>query len=81
VHYLLVSYTTGRQLDSSWTRGEPFAFTLGAGQVIQGWEQGLPGARVGSRMQLDVPADLAYGDNHGDVSGPLRFIVDILAAE
>jgi peptidylprolyl isomerase len=80
VHYLLVSYATGEQLDSSWKRGEPFTFTLGAGQVIQGWEQGLPGANVGSRVQLDVPANLAYGDN-GIVPGPLRFIVDILAAE
>ena len=81
VHYLLVSYTTGVQLDSSWTRGEPYTFTLGAGQVIQGWEQGLHGASVGSRIQLDVPANLAYGDNRSDVSGPLRFIVDIIAAE
>ena len=81
VDYLLVSYATGAEIDSSWERGQPFVFTLGAGQVIQGWEQGLPGAKVGSRVQLDVPASLGYGENGSDVSGPLRFIVDILAAE
>jgi len=49
---------------------------IGVGKVIQGWDQAIPGQRVGSRLQLDVPAALSYGDQYGD----LRFVVDILAA-
>jgi peptidylprolyl isomerase len=80
VNYVGVSYRTGEEFDSSWTRSQPFDFTLGSGGVIQGWDQGLVGVTVGSRVQLDIPSNLAYGDN-GQVPGPLRFIVDVLAAE
>jgi peptidylprolyl isomerase len=76
-NYKLVSYKTGQVIDSSWSRGEPFSTPIGAGRVIQGWDQGIPGQKVGSRIQLDVPADLAYGAEQGD----LRFVVDILAAQ
>jgi peptidylprolyl isomerase len=79
VNYVGVSFTTGAEFDSSWKRSQPFEFQLGAGRVIKGWDQGLVGVTVGSRVQLDIPADLAYGDG-GDPSGPLRFIVDVLAA-
>ena len=75
-NYVLVSYQTGQVVDSSWSRGEPFSTPIGAGRVIQGWDQGIPGQKVGSRIQLDVPAALAYGEAQGD----LRFVVDILAA-
>jgi FKBP-type peptidyl-prolyl cis-trans isomerases 1 len=71
--YVLVAYATGEEIDSSWSRGQPFEFTLG-GNVIEGWNQGLVGIPVGSRVQLDVPAALAYGDQD------LRFVVDILSA-
>jgi len=74
-NYKLVSYETGEVMDSSWQRG-PFQTPIGVGKVIQGWDQALPGQRVGSRLQLDVPAALAYGEQDGD----LRFVVDILAA-
>jgi peptidylprolyl isomerase len=76
-NYKLVSYKTGQVIDSSWSRGEPFSTPIGVGQVIQGWDQGIVGQKVGSRIQLDVPAALAYGAQQGD----LRFVVDILAAK
>jgi peptidylprolyl isomerase len=83
VMYFGVSYTTGTKFDASWDRGQPFSFTLGAGNVIAGWDQGLVGVPVGSRVQLDIPTDLAYGANaaaSGKPAGPLRFVVDVLSA-
>ncbi|MFE9694212.1 FKBP-type peptidyl-prolyl cis-trans isomerase [Micromonospora sp. NPDC005806] len=78
-NYVGVLYKDGKPFDSSWDRGQPATFAIGVGQVIKGWDQGLVGVPVGSRVQLDIPADLAYGDT-GEVSGPLRFVVDVLAA-
>jgi len=75
-NYKLVAYQTGQVIDSSWGR-EPFQTPIGVGKVIPGWDQAIPGQRVGSRLLLDVPAALAYGDQQGD----LRFVVDILAAQ
>ncbi|GIE97293.1 FKBP-type peptidyl-prolyl cis-trans isomerase [Paractinoplanes rishiriensis] len=76
-NYKLISYKTGELMDSSWGRGEPFSTQIGVGAVIKGWDQGIVGQKVGSRIQLDVPQDLAYGPERGD----LRFVVDILAAQ
>ena len=76
-NYKLINYKTGQVLDSSWSRGEPFSTQVGVGAVIQGWDQAIPGLKVGSRVQLDVPAALAYGPEQGD----LRFVLDILAAQ
>ncbi|MEV6343666.1 FKBP-type peptidyl-prolyl cis-trans isomerase [Actinoplanes sp. NPDC051851] len=76
VNYKLIPYAGGDVIDSSWTRGEPLTTQIGTGQLIKGWDQGIPGQKVGSRVQLDVPADLAYGAEQGD----LRFVVDILSA-
>ncbi|BCB91392.1 FKBP-type peptidyl-prolyl cis-trans isomerase [Phytohabitans suffuscus] len=83
VNYVGVSYTSGEEFDASWNRSEPFSFQLGTGGVIPGWDQGLVGATVGSRVQLDIPSDLAYGDNPqgGAPAGPLRFVVDVLALQ
>jgi peptidylprolyl isomerase len=82
VNYVGVTYADGKEFDSSWSRSEAFSFPIGAGNVIKGWDQGLIGATVGSRVQLDIPADLAYGDNPGggQPAGPLRFVVDVLSA-
>ncbi|GAA4460627.1 FKBP-type peptidyl-prolyl cis-trans isomerase [Phytohabitans houttuyneae] len=83
VNYVGACYATGEVFDASWNRSEAFPFPLGSGNVIPGWDQGLVGVTVGSRVQLDIPADLAYGDNPqgGQPGGPLRFVVDVLAAK
>jgi peptidylprolyl isomerase len=79
VNYVGVSYTSGEQFDASWDKQQPYSFELGAGRVIDGWDQGLVGVKVGSRVQLDIPSNLAY-PNGGGPEGPLRFVVDLLAA-
>ena len=83
VHYVGVRSADGTEFDNSYDRGEPFPVTLGTGSVIQGWEQGLIGVQQGARRQLDIPADLAYGDNpQGDViqaGDALTFVVDVVA--
>ncbi|MGK5630067.1 FKBP-type peptidyl-prolyl cis-trans isomerase [Streptomyces sp. URMC 123] len=62
VHYVGVSFSTGEEFDASWNRGNPLSFELGAGQVIQGWDQGIQGMKVGGRRRLTIPAHLAYGE-------------------
>jgi peptidylprolyl isomerase len=82
VHYVGVSYSTGEEFDSSYGRGEPLSFPLGAGMVIQGWDQGVQGMKVGGRRQLVIPAHLAYGDRGaGGVIKPgetLIFVCDLV---
>jgi peptidylprolyl isomerase len=81
VHYVGVLSTDGTEFDNSYDRGEPFTIVLGAGQVIEGWDQGLVGAKVGSQLQLDIPADLAYGDTgQGDIppGASITFVVDVM---
>ena len=81
VHYVGVLSTDGTEFDNSYDRGEPITIVLGAGQVIEGWDQGLVGATVGSQLQLDIPADLAYGDTgQGDIpaGASITFVVDVM---
>jgi peptidylprolyl isomerase len=62
VRYVGVLFNNNKEFDSSWKRGKaPFQVTLGQGQVIQGWDQGLIGMKVGGRRRLTIPPDLAYG--------------------
>ena len=83
--YVGVSYSTGLQFDASWDRGSPFPFELGAGRVIQGWDQGIVGMSVGGRRSLTIPPELAYGEK-GSGSGSigpnetLVFVVDLIAS-
>jgi peptidylprolyl isomerase len=83
VHYVGVSWKTGRQFDASWDRGDTFKFKLGGGQVIRGWDQGVAGMKVGGRRRLTIPPDLAYGQRGaGGVIGPgetLVFVVDLVS--
>ena len=81
VHYV-GSRQNGDVFDTSLTRGTPFEFTLGQGQVIQGWDEGVAGMREGGRRRLNIPADMAYGHNPsgGQPGGPLVFDVQMLSA-
>jgi len=82
VQYVGVSWSTRRQFDSSWDRGaQPVSFPLG--QVIQGWQQGIPGMKEGGRRLLVIPPDLGYGQTGGPGIAPgetLVFIVDLVSA-
>ena len=79
VHYLGVEYDTGEEFDSSWNRGQSINFPLGS--LIAGWQQGIPGMKVGGRRELIVPPALAYGEAGGghQLSGrTLIFVIDLL---
>jgi len=83
VDYVGVRSSDGVEFDNSYDSGEPLPVELGSGGVIEGWEQGLVGAQTGAQLQLDIPADLAYGATaRGDVIGEneaLTFVVDVRA--
>jgi peptidylprolyl isomerase len=82
VHYVGVSWRTGKEFDASWNRGDTFKFGLGKGQVIPGWDQGVAGMKVGGRRRITIPPALAYGKRGaGGVIGPdetLVFVVDLV---
>jgi len=82
VHYVGVAWSTASQFDASWDRGQPLEFGLGAGQVIQGWDQGVVGMRIGGRRRLSIPPHLGYGPSGagGVIKGgeTLVFVVDLL---
>ncbi len=82
VHYVGVAWSTGKQFDASWDRAGAFDFKLGAGQVIQGWDQGVAGMKVGGQRRLTIPPHLGYGARGaGGAIGPnetLVFVVDLL---
>jgi peptidylprolyl isomerase len=81
-HYVGVAHSSGEEFDASYNRGEPLSFTLGVGQVIAGWDQGIQGMRVGGRRQLIIPPDLAYGDRGAGAAirpgETLVFVVDLV---
>ncbi len=82
VHYVGVSWSTGKQFDASWDRWSTFKFGLGKGQVISGWDQGVAGMKVGGRRRITIPPALGYGKRGaGGVIGPdetLVFVVDLI---
>jgi peptidylprolyl isomerase len=81
VHYLGVEFETGEQFDASWDRGESINFPLSG--LIAGWQEGIPGMKVGGRRQLVIPPALAYGESGGHrLSGKtLVFIIDLLGVK
>jgi peptidylprolyl isomerase len=83
VHYVGVRSEDGTEFDNSYDTGQPFSVNLGAGGVIQGWDEGLVGIKAGGRRQLDIPAELAYGDSGaGEIIQPgdaLTFVIDAVA--
>ncbi|MFF8647830.1 FKBP-type peptidyl-prolyl cis-trans isomerase [Streptomyces griseoluteus] len=82
VHYVGVTFASGKEFDASWDRGEPFKFALGGGKVIKGWDRGIKGMRVGGRREIIVPPRLGYGNQSPTPSIPagstLVFVVDLL---
>ena len=78
VHYAGVEYETGEEFDSSWNRGESIQFPLRG--LIQGWQDGIPGMKVGGRRELVIPPHLAYGPAGGHFLGgkTLIFIIDLI---
>ncbi len=84
VQYVGVLFRNGQQFDASWDRNQPFPFQLGAGMVIPGWDQGVPGMHVGGRRELIIPARLAYGEQGPPGIGPnqaLVFVIDLLSVQ
>ena len=82
VHYVGVAWSTRKQFDASWDRGETFRFGLGQGQVIKGWDDGVAGMKVGGRRRITIPPRLGYGaaGAGGVIKGgeTLVFVVDLL---
>ncbi len=82
VHYVGVAWSTQAQFDASWDRSETFEFRLGAGQVIDGWDKGVAGMKVGGRRRLTIPPDMGYGPYGagGVIKGgeTLVFVVDLI---
>lgn len=83
VHYVGVAWSNGREFDASWNRGSAFDFRLGAREVIEGWEKGVKGMRVGGRRRITIPPHLGYGSQGagGVIKGgeTLVFVVDLVA--
>ena len=85
VHYVGVAFSSGKEFDASYNRGDAFDFPLGGGQVIAGWDQGVAGMKVGGRRKLTIPPHLGYGARGaGGVIKPnetLIFVVDLLGVQ
>lgn len=83
VHYI-GTLQNGQQFDNSRTKGQPFSFEVGAGRVIDGWDQGLIGMKVGGQRILVVPPEMAYGNqNVGPIpaNSTLIFAIELLSIE
>jgi FKBP-type peptidyl-prolyl cis-trans isomerase len=81
VHYVL-TLLNGTRVESSYDAGQPYTFRLGAGTVIAGWDQGIPGMRVGGKRRLTIPPSLAYGNTayrEIPANSTLRFEVELVS--
>lgn len=84
VHYIGVISATGEVFDNSYDKGTPFPVTIGTTRVIAGWTEGLVGVQAGTQRQLDIPADLAYGDQGNGSIQPgdaISFVIDVMSVE
>ncbi|MGW6568883.1 FKBP-type peptidyl-prolyl cis-trans isomerase [Streptomyces sp. NPDC054975] len=83
VHYVGVTFESGKEFDASWDRGKPFKFAVGGGRVIKGWDRGIRGMKVGGRREIIVPPRLGYGKQSPSPLIPagstLVFVVDLLS--
>ena len=83
VHYVGVTFESGREFDTSWDRGQTFKFAVGGGKVIKGWDRGVRGMKVGGRREIIVPPRLGYGNQSPSPLIPagstLVFVVDLLS--
>ncbi|MCB8906923.1 MULTISPECIES: FKBP-type peptidyl-prolyl cis-trans isomerase [unclassified Streptomyces] len=82
VHYVGVTFASGKEFDASWDRGQPFKFAVGGGRVIKGWDRGIRGMKVGGRREIIIPPRLGYGKQSPSPLIPagstLVFVVDLL---
>ena len=85
VHYVGVSHSTGAEFDASWNRGSTLSFPLGGRMVIEGWDQGVVGMKVGGRRRLVIPPHQAYGDMSPTPAikpgETLVFVVDLVSVK
>lgn len=83
VHYVGVTFESGKEFDTSWDRGQTFKFAVGGGKVIKGWDRGVRGMKVGGRREISVPPHLGYGNQSPSPLIPagstLVFVVDLLS--
>ncbi|GGY87890.1 FKBP-type peptidyl-prolyl cis-trans isomerase [Streptomyces nitrosporeus] len=82
IHYVGVTFASGREFDSSWEQDRPFKFAVGGGRVVKGLDRGVRGMRAGGRREIIVPPRLGYGRQSPSPSIPadstLIFVVDLL---
>ncbi len=82
VHYVGVAWSTGKQFDASWDRGDTLPFTIGKGLVLKGWDEGVAGMKVGGRRRIMIPPAMGYGKRgYPPVIAPdetLVFVVDLV---
>ncbi|MDX2563256.1 FKBP-type peptidyl-prolyl cis-trans isomerase [Streptomyces sp. TX20-6-3] len=82
VHYVGVTFASGKEFDASWDRGQPFKFAVGGGRVIKGWDRGIRGMKAGGRREIIIPPRLGYGNQSPSPLIPagstLIFVVDLL---
>ena len=83
VHYVGVTFESGKEFDASWHQDRPFKFAVGGGRVIKGWDRGVRGMKVGGRREIIVPPRLGYGKQSPSPLIPagstLVFVVDLLS--
>ena len=82
VHYVGVEFRSGQEFDASWNRGQTIEFPLRG--LIQGWQEGIPGMKVGGRRQLTIPPEKAYGpagSGHQLSGQTLVFVIDLLGVK